>query len=313
MSHTPFWKKRIQLGEDGRAADPIQGGILLKAHRPRHLGRRQSARSQSLRELQVCGNAHLPPASTWWVYLEGFSWFSLFSALFSFTQSLPFDVIFISLLMRLWFGFIIYTPHIFLYSLCHDYLSIYDVLILADVFPRFRSVSMELGRFEVDPAHCLRTPDGVECKVHEDGCDTRTHHGPYTVSNDRESDECWRLHDQQAVFKGEHRAGGWLKSRTPEDIHQRLGCEQSLRVGDVANNSLVEIILGWSRGAGEKMATTLRRRKLWGISSSVIWWVVYLQLFRAQNGLWPFLIWKWGDVLFNKVWARAADYLIIHV
>ena len=33
-----------------------------------------------------------------------------------------------------------------------------DVLILADVFERFRSVSMEKGRFEVDPAHYVSAP-----------------------------------------------------------------------------------------------------------------------------------------------------------
>ena len=33
-----------------------------------------------------------------------------------------------------------------------------DVLILADVFERFRSVSMEQGRFEVDPAHYVSAP-----------------------------------------------------------------------------------------------------------------------------------------------------------
>ena len=33
-----------------------------------------------------------------------------------------------------------------------------DVLILADVFERFRSVSMEQGRFEMDPAHYVSAP-----------------------------------------------------------------------------------------------------------------------------------------------------------
>ena len=33
-----------------------------------------------------------------------------------------------------------------------------DVLILADVFERFRSVSMDQGRFEVDPAHYVSAP-----------------------------------------------------------------------------------------------------------------------------------------------------------
>ena len=32
------------------------------------------------------------------------------------------------------------------------------MLILADVFEKFRSVSMEQGRFEVDPAHYVSAP-----------------------------------------------------------------------------------------------------------------------------------------------------------
>ena len=44
------------------------------------------------------------------------------------------------------------------FTQCCIHFCIVDVLILADVFEKFRSVSMEQGRFEVDPAHYLSAP-----------------------------------------------------------------------------------------------------------------------------------------------------------
>ena len=121
-----------------------------------------------------------------------------------------------------------------------------DVLILADVFERFRSVSMEKGRFEVDPAHYVSAPQMAwDAMLKKTGAtlDLITDPAMYQmIESGMRGGVCMI---SQRYAKANNELVG-VQSRTTKDLHKRLGRKQSLRVGYVPTPSLGEILLGGS-------------------------------------------------------------------